>query len=985
MRSGKALWGGLLMTAAVASATAQTPNLVWESVFDQPLTSSPWILYSAPPNAVVPDPIRLTSAPGGDYYLHAPDWTGKATVSRLSALDDSVVWRRIVSGSWIYMSGGRLSDRSIGDGEAWVVAGGIARFSADGEFLWSRAADAAYLDGPASVHRFSNGNLLLSSADRSGTLRNRFSRIDSTTGAIVGGFVLPEPSSACAIQVLGIDPEDALYVATTCQADGQRITTVSRLAPDLSVLWTHALPPDSTFYVEEGRLLIDSAAVYLQFWGAGEPGLMRLSASDGSQSWFKPGVWADLRLDASGRILGSLWSGASHRVDLIDPANGQLLWTYEMAARDVHVDVAADGIYLVGIDHDQTYGIADKLDPASGARVWRRSLVGPLTGGYFRPSAVLATAAAVRVAGADCRPDAECRIGVVSIDRATGTASPIVYPSVPQTALGSVIEDGDDHVLAYALEPAPVSALTPDALRQQIRVRRIDMASTVEWERVFPIGTLERLDVAHVARTGDGDLLVVANTRRVTPSWQRHAYIAKYSADGEHLRWERHLLDEPEVGGIDFAVESDPSGNLFLGASSALYSPAISGYVRERSLSLLDAASGEVRWSRELTVATPELVGSAPYFRVAGADVVMLESPATMAPGAVVRLSGADGATVWASTELATPGADLIAMDASEGFMRDAGNGVKAFSLATGLVEWTYRYVYPFGTSGTVLSVAVGDDGDVYLGGSRANGSGWTARVARDSGVPVWVHHFDAAVGAVHARAIVRDAAQGHVHITQRRGVELFLTRLDQQTGAFVDSSLLSRSPIGDEAIPDDGAAYLRRMTDGQILAPGTAYRPGEALRPWVGRLAAPSAGVRGNLALSLMVSPAVGTPADTRTLTMPIAYSGDGAISDAIALVALDAGVTGRNDRLAVDALDCTTTGSGHCSAVATPSGVRLHLDLVPGATATLTAQLRALAPSGLISAKVHAPYGLFESDMLDNEASVAVSADRLFVDGFE
>lgn len=64
---------------------------------------------------------------------------------------------------------------------------------------------------------------------------------------------------------------------------------------------------------------------------------------------------------------------------------------------------------------------------------------------------------------------------------------------------------------------------------------------------------------------------------------------------------------------------------------------------------------------------------------------------------------------------------------------------------------------------------------------------------------------------------------------------------------------------------------------------------------------------------------------------------------------------------------------------------GIRLQLDMAPGATATLTAQLRAVASSSVISAKVYARYGLFESDMHDNEASVQVSADRLFADDFE
>jgi hypothetical protein len=128
-----------------------------------------------------------------------------------------------------------------------------------------------------------------------------------------------------------------------------------------------------------------------------------------------------------------------------------------------------------------------------------------------------------------------------------------------------------------------------------------------------------------------------------------------------------------------------------------------------------------------------------------------------------------------------------------------------------------------------------------------------------------------------------------------------------------------------------------------------------------------------------------VASPGVVRTLTLPIRYEGERPVSDVLALVAFGNAATGRNDAFVVDELDCTTTAGGTCSAIPTPTGIRLHLDLAPGATATLTAQLRATGQAGVVSAKVYAPYGVFENDMRDNEASAGVSADRLFVDDFE
>jgi len=986
MASEKLRLAAVLMAAAtVSSVAAQAPGLVWESVFDPPFAASPQIFYLESPYGPAPYSIQLTPAPDGDYHLHAPDWTGKATVSRVSALDDSIVWRRIVSGGWIYQNETRLNGQATEDGGALVVAGGVARFSADGEFLWSRSASAASMGATVGVHRLSDGDLLVQSGSPPGSSRASFSRIDATTGALIDGIALPMPSDACLAGLLGTDANDAMYLVTRCPESGQQVDTLSKLAPDHSVVWTYRVPDGLWVRLGDRQSVIRTDAVYVGLQGFVGGGTVRLSSADGSQSWIRYGTSGELRLDASGRLLHTYAAGSSHRVERLNPLDGVPVWTYDMAATDVHVDVAADGIYLAGAGEDRTYSVVERLDHANGSLIWRAIVPGTVAGGHFQPGAVLAATSAIRIAGADCSLETECRVGVLRIDRLSGTASPIFYPEVPQTARGSVIADALGGVLAYALEPVRVDASAMPT-GQQVRVRRIDESGVVEWERVLPVHTLVDLDEVRVMRTGDGDLLLAVNTSRASMPVYGHPYIAKYSGIDGQLRWEKYLLSGL-AGGVDFSVDSDAAGNVFLGESSVIRPISGGGTVHTRSISLLDAGTGKPQWTQPLRPGSSfTLSGSAPYFRTAGNDVLLFESPPSMSPGAIVRLSGTSGAVAWASAELATPGADLITSDAGEGFMRDAGNGVKAFSLASGTVRWTYRYVDPAGAGGgSLLWGVVGDDGDVYFSGSRANGSGWTARVARDSGVPVWAHHFDAAVGAVQARAIVRDAAQGYVHVTQRRGAELFLTRLDQQTGAFVDSSLLSRSPIEDEAIPDDGALYLRRMANGQILAPGTAYRPGEASRPWVGRLAAPSAGARGNLALSLTVSPAAGTPAETRTLTMPIAYSGDGAISDVVALVALDTAATGRNDGVIVDALECAAIGGGHCSAVTAPTGIRLQLDMAPGATATLTAQLRAVASSSVISAKVYARYGLFESDMRDNEASVQVSADRLFADDFE
>jgi hypothetical protein len=257
-------------------------------------------------------------------------------------------------------------------------------------------------------------------------------------------------------------------------------------------------------------------------------------------------------------------------------------------------------------------------------------------------------------------------------------------------------------------------------------------------------------------------------------------------------------------------------------------------------------------------------------------------------------------------------------------------------------------------------------------------------RLNRQAGTLVWANRFDGETGAPHLRATVRHAGSGQVWITQPARFRTFLTRLETATGQSIDSALLSTSPELDAAIEDAGINFVQRLPDGSFLAYGAVRAPGNALTPWAGRLAGPESGVRGDLSTAIEVTH---VSLERSQLTASFAYTGDAPVSGALAYMQLgDVSADGMLPYSSTaQEVTCVVVGTGSCTAVPAPSGIRALLDLQPGASARITTQIWSFGKVPIeASAEIYAPYGLFETDLVNNRQRVRIG-DRLFSGDFE
>lgn len=967
---------------------AAAVGLVWETNLSAPPAPGterlPAIADTPVERAIALRASQLAPGPWGDYYYFALDATGRTSISRLSGTDDAMVWHGSVSGFVPWAGGQVLDGQSLPDGSVQAVLGGIARFSASGQLLWSRAVGVgSYAPEPARVLYRSDGDALIAKQAREypSTSLPTVARVDASTGAAVSARAIAgTPGSSCDIAWVAVGTDEAAYLTQACRRAGSdtRDYSLARLAEDFSSVWTVELPAGVTLDAPyEARGVADGAGVYMVEGSAAGASLVKRSAADGAVLWRLAGDVDRLSIDAAGRLLAIDAMDDAYRLTVVDAASGQALWTQVQAGRDPVVDTAADALYVAATDVSQGAGFLERRDPATGTLQWRKPIAAAVAGRTFRPRDVLASGSSVRISGSDCLPFVACASALVRLDAGDGQIRAYRWPDVAQSLVARW-QSGDDGTLL-------ISSLERGEGTQQVHVRQVDQDGIVMWERVFPIDTPLTLQEGHAQWTGDGDILISANTGRIDASVAGFPYLAKYSRSGA-LRWQRLLTQGEQQRGASFRADSDADGDVYVSVSIALAQAGGQGYLSARSLMRLDAATGEPAW----TVPFRELEGlvAPPAFDRVQQGLLIFEPALTMVGDGVSMLSLADGSVRWRNTDMALRAASLLTAADGVGYLQAFGE-IHALSLADGSQVWTYRYAPVAGEAPQFTVADVGAGGDLFVGGllAGAQSSGVALRLAGGDGSPRWINRFAESAGMSSDRIVFVRLEERSLGLVQVSNGKQLWTRLDRDDGRFLDSSVLTLRSTFDEALAFRGGAVGPRTPDGGMLAYGEAYWPGRPRTAWIGRLAAPDAGTRGNLAVSLSVTP-LADATNRFALTAQVSYSGDDPLGTALAYVRWTAAEpnTRAGDALIATDPACQVIGTGQCRLTPTPAGLRVELEaLAPGSAARITAALTRIADADGVSIEAFGPYGLFETDMRDNRAVDSQVWDLIFRDAFE
>jgi len=916
-----------------AAAFAQAPAIEWQSRFD-PIVA-PGIEYPSLYGAALPSS-ALRAAPDGDVFFYALDRLGRPTVSRLRS-DLTAVWQRSVPTTLAQRD--VLDTFALHDGGTLVVSGGLARFSGEGQLLWSRSL---WTQHRSTVLEYADGDLAIADYRPGSGSSASVLRVDGTTGAVIAGSRF---DTSCAARLLGVAGE-TLYVSA-CD------DSVQRLDGDLSTVWR--IPGSAASGVA------DASGVYVrQGRSDGSWELVKLSSSSGAVLWRRAGSHEPVGFDVEGHLLVRGQEGSSARVESIDVATGVQRWSSAWDAIDVIVTPASDGLYVAGTEASGTSGFIARIDRLDGSQIWRTQLQAAGPEQPLLPRGLLTTAQGVLVSGSQCAVAGWCLTGLARVNFANGAQSPVVYPDVPQSVGVSATLDGSDALVLASAEGV--------GAQQYVRAGQFDEHGATTWQVTFPVANaLRGLDWAVALRRADGGAFVTANTGAFALP-----YLARHESNGSTV-WSRSLAQQG-YGRGKVSFKLDAAGDLVAGVGRIT---DVSGHFAT-FIEKFAAADGQTRWSIPIR---GSLGGVPPDVHILDDD---LFAPVSLQTWGIARYSGASAVMQWNNTTL-TGASDVFARNGTIGYT-GLNKRVVAFSLSDGSVLWSHDVALAGDVFVWLTSAQIGDDGDLYATGIRSADSGQSAFVIRldgHTGSAVWMQRFDASVGMPALEATLHYAGEGEVWLTQAGDDRTFLTRLDASTGSVIDASLFDMAAARDETVAALGIRYGRRLTDGTILAYGAERQPGQPGVPWAGKLSAPNAGRHGNFSTRFDV-PHAG-PGSER-LSVRFRYDGQAPVESAVGYVQFGESAPGELLPYLTGARNvaCVVSGGGTCLAVATPYGIRASLRLEPGAEAHLTADARTMGERVTAIAEVYAPYGFFETDLLDNRRSQPLG-DRLFVDGFE
>jgi len=849
------------------------------------------------------------------------------------------------------------------DGATFVAFGGpydgyMVRIGIDGDVAWSARVPAQWLVA-------ANDSVLIGAGCKGAygdPQTAMVTAIDRANGHTLWQKVFP--GQGCGLQGLVPGSDSTFYVLSS--------STLTKLDDSGQTVWTAVASAD--------RLVgADATHVYV----LGSYAVQAFGANDGAHAWD-----AQLGRYATSAVLPDALAGPAvllddnslHRFDL----DGAPLWTASLASGQSLV-ATNGGIYSIGAS-------VTSIGPSNGATLWTAPLpsgpqglgffalaVGPVGGG---------TLLGVLSANASGAP------GLLQpINSVTGELNaPIDPPQVSHGVQGFNTIFDDTRIINGAIALAPNSA--------QISVRRLDATSgALIWKATEPPQLLEGIPFVPdwISLAMNTDTVAAAAGEEYWGgdyiSGSGFAWAAAYDAATGVKRWSTTFYElfqrYTSVGDPGFLS----NGDMILAFGAPVVSfPGVYPEINQTKLSVLRlaASDGHLVWRRDAVYgdAAFNAPSGSPPFIVADDDVIVAGAFETIpTPSGLVRLSGADGHTMWSSSVLSLYGPYALFPHDDGTVTALAYDGWARVDENTGSAQWT---------SAATPDCPLSDLCNYYGTTSLANGDLLSliehryafATVIRRRGDGSGIENFwqlepETPLMRVDATGLSVDA-NGDPWITLNRsfkgssaGIEI-LARFDPTNGSVSGQQILGNS-YGDiltpvlSAFPVAAPKNNRLLVDSHFVQQPMPGTYGSAVLDT-------TVTAEGDLSVGVEAETPVVTPGALLTFHLHASYTGNQPV-DGVSLLGLLPWNSGLDD------VACSGTGVSNCVTDIRSGNLRATFDVAANAQVEISGVVKVIPwpnDTPMLRVMARGPVGLRESNTLNNFSTMQLT-QSLFRDGFE
>lgn len=519
----------------------------------------------------------------------------------------------------------------------------------------------------------------------------------------------------------------------------------------------------------------------------------------------------------------------------------------------------------------------------------------------------------------------------------------------------------------------------------EIRVRSVAAGTgATQWETVDALDGMPPVSVWPPGVGAGGDAVAVATALNAGdlsggPGFLRVTLLDRASGS---VRWTVDLHDDDQLYTMGSTPAIDADGNVIVGAGAGVVCPIGTGEGCERrTVYKLAAMDGAVLWrfdqSDQVFIALQVYPQT---FRLIGPNVATAQSEGQDTP--VTFLSGADGSTLWTSDAFGT---GFAFYPASDGNLLVRGyTGWGKLDTATGATLFT-------GDAAPSTCQARCYDYETYFAANDdivTVGEGdWAPVLWREQGgsglAETWVPEAPVAGMRSLFNSVYGVDGAGHVALRllrAHRGLPdsiAFLATFDLATGTLGPQQAIHAGD--DDVLAAASFESVRAAAPDRLLVSTIAVRPPSATTNGQ-MLLDTTVTAHGDLAITVSADSARASPGALLGFHVTAMYTGDQPISGA-GLAALLPWRSGVSD------LACATTSASNCVVDSRSGNVRAAFDVQPGGRVEITGRVRVLPvpdETATFNARTWGPIGLAEPDTFNNFGQATV-AQSLFADGFD